>query len=214
MPCYPDLPTGVGFCFYVRRALLDAIGPFDPAFGAGYGEENDFCMRAQSRRASATCCATTRSCCTPGASRSRGEGAARRTQLGAAAGAPPGVLRPRARLHPARPAPAAARGRAHRLRSPVRSAAGRPAHPARRRGHRDVRPLVDRRGRSPPAARRRVRARRSLARGRVPQRRQQGIAASSAAGRTSRTPRSCARWRPRSASASCTCTTCRATRTA
>ena len=46
VPCYPDIPTGVGFCFYVRRALLDAIGPFDPAFGAGYGEENDFCLRA------------------------------------------------------------------------------------------------------------------------------------------------------------------------
>jgi GT2 family glycosyltransferase/glycosyltransferase involved in cell wall biosynthesis len=46
VPLYPHLPTGVGFCFYVRRALLDAIGPFDPAFGAGYGEENDFCLRA------------------------------------------------------------------------------------------------------------------------------------------------------------------------
>ncbi len=46
VPTYPDLPTGVGFCLLVRRALLDAIGPFDPAFGAGYGEENDLCMRA------------------------------------------------------------------------------------------------------------------------------------------------------------------------
>ena len=46
LPCYPDMPTGVGFCLYVRRALLDEIGAFDPAFGAGYGEENDFCMRA------------------------------------------------------------------------------------------------------------------------------------------------------------------------
>ncbi len=46
VPTYPDLPTGVGFCFYVRRALLDEIGAFDPAFGAGYGEENDFCLRA------------------------------------------------------------------------------------------------------------------------------------------------------------------------
>ena len=46
VPSYPDLPTGVGFCMYVRRALIDAIGIFDPAFGAGYGEENDFCMRA------------------------------------------------------------------------------------------------------------------------------------------------------------------------
>ena len=45
-PTYPDLPTGVGFCFYVRRALIDAVGVFDPAFGEGYGEENDFCLRA------------------------------------------------------------------------------------------------------------------------------------------------------------------------
>ncbi|HEX4885500.1 MAG TPA: glycosyltransferase [Casimicrobiaceae bacterium] len=45
VPCYPDLPTGVGFCMLVRRALIDAVGTFDPAFGAGYGEENDLCMR-------------------------------------------------------------------------------------------------------------------------------------------------------------------------
>src|SRR5450755_3891053 len=46
VPSYPDLPTGVGFCLYIRRALIDAIGVFDPIFGLGYGEENDFCMRA------------------------------------------------------------------------------------------------------------------------------------------------------------------------
>lgn len=46
VPTYPDLPTGVGFCLYIKRALLDALGPFDPAFGAGYGEENDLCVRA------------------------------------------------------------------------------------------------------------------------------------------------------------------------
>ena len=45
VPTYPDLPTGVGFCMYVSRALIDAIGVFDPAFGLGYGEENDFCQR-------------------------------------------------------------------------------------------------------------------------------------------------------------------------
>ena len=45
-PTYPDLPTGVGFCLYIRRALIDAIGIFDPVFGKGYGEENDFCLRA------------------------------------------------------------------------------------------------------------------------------------------------------------------------
>ncbi|WP_400771436.1 glycosyltransferase [Methylosinus sporium] len=40
------VPTGVGFCFYMRRSVIDAIGGLDPAFGRGYGEENDFCMRA------------------------------------------------------------------------------------------------------------------------------------------------------------------------
>ena len=46
VPTYPDLPTGVGFCMFVRRAAIDALGVFDPVFGAGYGEENDFCLRA------------------------------------------------------------------------------------------------------------------------------------------------------------------------
>lgn len=46
VPTYPCLPTGVGFCFYIRRELIDAVGVFDEAFGRGYGEENDFCMRA------------------------------------------------------------------------------------------------------------------------------------------------------------------------
>lgn len=46
VPTYPEIPTGVGFCMYVRRALLDEIGPFDMAFGLGYGEENDLCLRA------------------------------------------------------------------------------------------------------------------------------------------------------------------------
>jgi GT2 family glycosyltransferase len=46
-PTYPDLPTGVGFCMYVRGAAITAIGDFDAAsFGIGYGEENDFCLRA------------------------------------------------------------------------------------------------------------------------------------------------------------------------
>lgn len=42
-----DLPTAVGFCMYIRRACLDAIGLFDAErFGRGYGEENDFSRRA------------------------------------------------------------------------------------------------------------------------------------------------------------------------
>ncbi len=44
---YADAPTTVGFCMYIRRAALDAVGLFDVAtFGRGYGEENDFCLRA------------------------------------------------------------------------------------------------------------------------------------------------------------------------
>ena len=47
---YPRLPTGVGVCLYIRRALLDDIGYFDADnFGLGYGEENDFCVRALAR---------------------------------------------------------------------------------------------------------------------------------------------------------------------
>ena len=42
-----DLPTAVGFCMYIARACLEATGPFDEeAFGRGYGEEVDFCLRA------------------------------------------------------------------------------------------------------------------------------------------------------------------------
>jgi FkbM family methyltransferase len=45
-----DVPTGVGFCMYISRAALVEVGLFDVEnFGAGYGEENDFCMRATQR---------------------------------------------------------------------------------------------------------------------------------------------------------------------
>lgn len=41
------IPTGVGFCMYIKRACLDEVGLFDAeTFGLGYGEENDFCMRS------------------------------------------------------------------------------------------------------------------------------------------------------------------------
>lgn len=42
-----DLPTAVGYCMYIRRACLEQVGLFDAErFGRGYGEENDFCLRA------------------------------------------------------------------------------------------------------------------------------------------------------------------------
>ena len=44
---YPRLPTGVGVCLYLKRKALTHLGPFDRrSFGLGYGEENEFCMRA------------------------------------------------------------------------------------------------------------------------------------------------------------------------
>lgn len=43
-----DLPTGVGFCMALNRRALRTIGGFDlEAFGRGYGEEVDWCRRAQ-----------------------------------------------------------------------------------------------------------------------------------------------------------------------
>lgn len=45
---YPELPTAVGFCMGVSRLALNILGLFDEeTFGPGYGEENDFSMRAQ-----------------------------------------------------------------------------------------------------------------------------------------------------------------------
>jgi GT2 family glycosyltransferase/glycosyltransferase involved in cell wall biosynthesis len=46
----PSVISGVGFCMLVSRAALDACGGFDEeAFGRGYGEEVDFCLRASAR---------------------------------------------------------------------------------------------------------------------------------------------------------------------
>ena len=43
-----SLPFLNGFCYMVRRMMVDEIGPFDEAnFGAGYGEENDLSIRAR-----------------------------------------------------------------------------------------------------------------------------------------------------------------------
>jgi GT2 family glycosyltransferase len=43
-----DIPVTVGFCMYLRRDCLDAVGGFrTDVFAQGYGEENDFCLRAR-----------------------------------------------------------------------------------------------------------------------------------------------------------------------
>ncbi len=45
-----DVPTTVGFAMYIRREALADVGDFDAErFTVGYGEENDFCLRASAR---------------------------------------------------------------------------------------------------------------------------------------------------------------------
>ncbi|RME59490.1 MAG: glycosyltransferase [Caldilineae bacterium] len=45
---HPPMPFLNGFCLMVRRQVMDEIGIFDEeAFAAGYGEENDYCLRAR-----------------------------------------------------------------------------------------------------------------------------------------------------------------------
>lgn len=42
-----EVPTGNGFCLFIKREVIKKIGDFDVvAFPRGYGEENEFCMRA------------------------------------------------------------------------------------------------------------------------------------------------------------------------
>ena len=48
MKLYPRIPVANGFCMYIKREVINRIGQFDmETFGRGYGEENDFCYRAE-----------------------------------------------------------------------------------------------------------------------------------------------------------------------
>lgn len=43
---YPEIPTAVGFCMYIKNSVIKEVGFFDQeTFGKGYAEENDFCCR-------------------------------------------------------------------------------------------------------------------------------------------------------------------------
>ncbi|MCI8513496.1 MAG: glycosyltransferase [Lachnospiraceae bacterium] len=47
-PAYAELPTGVGFCMGMSLKAIRDVGLFDEeTFGKGYGEENDWCLRAE-----------------------------------------------------------------------------------------------------------------------------------------------------------------------
>lgn len=45
---YPEIPVGVGFCMLITREAINAVGGFDEeTYGLGYGEEEDFCYKAE-----------------------------------------------------------------------------------------------------------------------------------------------------------------------
>ncbi|MBS4095582.1 MAG: glycosyltransferase [Sulfuricella sp.] len=45
---YPRILFLNGFCLLIKRALIEDVGYFDEeTFGRGYGEENDYCLRAR-----------------------------------------------------------------------------------------------------------------------------------------------------------------------
>jgi len=45
---YPQITVANGFCMFIKREVINLIGYFDAeTFGRGYGEENDFCYRAE-----------------------------------------------------------------------------------------------------------------------------------------------------------------------
>ncbi len=45
LPQWYESPVAHGFCMMIRREAISDLGLFDEAYGKGYGEENDFCMR-------------------------------------------------------------------------------------------------------------------------------------------------------------------------
>lgn len=42
-----DIPNGTGFCLYITRECLDAVGTLSDIFERGYLEDADFCLRAR-----------------------------------------------------------------------------------------------------------------------------------------------------------------------
>ncbi|MBP3040858.1 glycosyltransferase [Bacillaceae bacterium Marseille-Q3522] len=49
-PGFLEFPTLIGFCMYIKRTALAAVGYFDAeTFQRGYGEETDWCQRARRR---------------------------------------------------------------------------------------------------------------------------------------------------------------------
>lgn len=43
---YPQITTAEGFCYCIRKSVIDQIGYLDEIYGKGYGEESDYSCRA------------------------------------------------------------------------------------------------------------------------------------------------------------------------
>src|SRR5208282_598546 len=41
-----DVPTGHGFCLLIKQEILTRIPHLNEAYGKGYGEENELCLRS------------------------------------------------------------------------------------------------------------------------------------------------------------------------
>jgi O-antigen biosynthesis protein len=50
-----DIPNGIGFCLYITRECLNAIGFLSEDFHRGYLEDVDFCLRARERGFRSVC---------------------------------------------------------------------------------------------------------------------------------------------------------------
>ncbi len=46
---FVDLPNGIGFCLFVTRACLDAVGRLPELYDRGYFEDVEFCLRAREK---------------------------------------------------------------------------------------------------------------------------------------------------------------------
>jgi GT2 family glycosyltransferase len=53
-----DAPSGIGFCLYITRHCLDAVGGLSESFERGYLEDVDFCLRARDRGFRSVCAAS------------------------------------------------------------------------------------------------------------------------------------------------------------
>jgi GT2 family glycosyltransferase len=54
-----DMPNGVGFCLYVKREVLAAVGPLPTRYGRGYYEDVELCLRAEAAGFRNVCAADT-----------------------------------------------------------------------------------------------------------------------------------------------------------